>query len=199
MTCLLAIETKDEIHYAGDRRAMSNHNIRICSESKWMSHRNWRIGGCGSAKSFTVMLTDTRWQSILGIPGEETEAQVYAFVRCLRDLIEADGWVPEKKDGYPVSFISGFLVVGPPGVFMVCDNFEVCRMAPGTLAVLGSGTDLATGAWHAAEQLGEKHPLVRKMTTKEKLQLALEAAAAHNVTCGPPFDFGVVEARKSRR
>ncbi len=194
MTCLLAVQTEDGIHYAGDRRAMSNHNARQMAESKWMPYRGWRIGACGSAKSFTVLNTDSRWQATLGIPSEETEAQVYAFARCLRDLLDADGWTPEKKDGYPAAYLAGFLVIGQPGIFILHDNFEVARAAPGQLAALGSGTDLATGAWHAIEVLSKN----RKMSPESKLLLALEAAAAHNVTCGPPFDFGVVELQQPK-
>ena len=199
MTCLLAIETEEGIHFAGDRRAMADRTPRTCAESKWISYRNWRIGVCGSSKSTTILLTESRWQATLGYQGEEAEAQVYAFARCLRELVEADGWMPEKKQGYAPSYLCGFMVVGPPGVYSICDNFEIIHAAPGELAVIGSGTELATGAWHAMGLLAEKNQALKKIPIADRLHIALQAASAHDVTCGPPFDFGVIEVRKSRR
>lgn len=193
MTLLIAIEKDDKIHYAGDRCETSGYTKRVLPHSKWIPHRGWRIGLAGSAKFGSLLLTDGRWRSILGPPGEESIDQVFSFVRCCQEIIAADGWHPEKSDRYPNQFNTAGMIVSPIGLFSFCSSFSVYQHGPGEFVAMGSGADFAIGCWEACSQIGGKR------TTDQIIGMCMEAGAKYAGGVSPPFDCAQLELRPGPR
>lgn len=90
-----------------------------------------------------------------------------------------------KDGGYEARFPNGpecgpWVIIGAEGrLFVMYTDYQVSEYPLG--AAIGSGETVALGALFATRGL--------KMAPRRRIDLALQAACAHNTNCGGPFRY----------
>lgn len=102
------------------------------------------------------------------------------FIDAIREARKSAGY-DERIDGQGQCEYGPVLMVGVRGrLFVLHGDYSVAEYLDA--AAIGSGETAAWGSLRTTETLKLQDP-------KERLLLALEAACAHNVYCGPPYSF----------
>lgn len=198
MTCLLAVEKDGTIYYAGDRCESSGYLRHELTHAKWIAHRDWRIGVAGPSRLGTLMTIHGSWRDALPHASEAQSSDVFRFAHAIKAAIDAEGgWANTEEK--PATYRLGFIVAGPVGLFIIRSSFDVFEVPVGHLAAVGVGDEMTIGAWYA--MAATESPKSAR-STKDKLRICLEVAAARVSGVSAPFDFGEIEttgADKRRR
>ena len=88
--------------------------------------------------------------------GTGGKAAIGAVCRIIRQALIDDGFEREKMDGYPLSTGAAFIIAAPCGLYCIGSSFCYDPSPDGRAIAIGSGGDVATGAWAAADHLHDK-------------------------------------------
>lgn len=174
MTCIAAIAEDGKVWMGGDTAAMSGWDLNIIKDSKVANKDNILIGSSGDCR--TGNLLSHVFQPPVRDANQTVEQYLAGpFVDGIRDLIRDHR--TEYKDG-----CNSVLLVGLEGrVFMFDSVLSFVEPVCGYTSI-GCGSDLAKGSLFTTE-------VAKSLTPKERLTIALTAAATHSAGVNGPFTY----------
>lgn len=174
MTCVVALRDQGVIYMGCDSAGVGGY-----SRSNRMDPKIYRVGAM--LIGFT---TSFRMGQLLGysltLPRHHADVPVEnymatAFIDAVRNCLKAGGWAEKDKDQER----GGNFLVGYKGrIFEIQSDYQVAESAEPYNAV-GCGFDLALGSLHTSEGWSQ--------SSRERIELALSAAAAFSAGVYPPF------------
>lgn len=174
MTCVVALRHEGVIYMGCDSAGVGGY-----SRSNRLDPKIYRVGAMllGYTSSF-------RMGQLLGysltLPHHHADVAVEkymatVFINAVRDCLKAGGWAQNEKGNE----VGGFFLVAYKGrIFEVQSDYQVAENAESYGAV-GCGTDLALGSFYTSQG--------RVPDPRERVELALQAAAAFSAGVYPPF------------
>lgn len=177
MTVIAAIKTEDRIYLGSDKQATLWNMPSNLAGAKIFEKGGILFGITGTVRFLDLL------QHSLTIPKHDPDIDVHAYMvtkfadairTCLRNANAL-----EKKD--EVETTPGYAIIAYRGrlltIYADCGVSEYDR----PYAAIGSGGEIALGSLCTTETYD--------IPPKERLELALESAARHNIYCSSPFDF----------
>lgn len=182
MTAIVGVEHRGKVIMGADAAATTgNYSFtQIATEKVWVSGI-YIFGSCGSFRINQLL----RYQMNIpqALPHDERdvdEFMVTDFMDAAKQCLAEHGMVENHHNVDTIADDSDFLVGVRGRLYLVAMDFSVIRSATG-YAATGSGYDLALGALYAVSNI------TNAPAPRTRVQLALEAAAAHNAAVAPPF------------
>lgn len=183
MTCIIAIETSTAVHLGADRQSSLNGNGYTRSTPKIFHVGELIIGACGPVRIGQLLATMDppfhslgwdidRWIALDLVDAARTHFATHHYDRT----VETRSWI----DGAWIVAVRG-------RAYTIYSDWSWSRHKDG-IHVIGSGTDIALGALHAADNLGAVDFTAGRLDPQQRITLALSAAAAHDTGVGGPFD-----------
>lgn len=175
MTCIVGIEADGKVYLGGDSLGSSEHLQQTIPEPKVFENGPFLIGIAGSF----------RWGQLLEHalivtpqPGDvdDRKFMVTTFIDAVRKTM-LDGGYMAKEDEFESAY--GDALVGYRGRLYVLEGTEFHIRRAREYAAVGCGEAVALGALHAT----------RGKRPKDRLKIALEAAAEHVPGVRGPFHF----------
>lgn len=110
-----------------------------------------------------------------------------SFINAVRDCLKAGGWAEKEKEQEKGGT---FIVAYRSRIFEVQSDYQVGENAEPYSAV-GCGSELALGSLHTSSRLFPSGSTMSSgdPSPRDRVQLALEAAAAFSAGVHPPFRF----------
>lgn len=177
MTCIVGIVHEGVVYMGGDSAAADPTSLalRILTDPKVFVNDALVIGCCSSLRILQLM------QHSLDIPDKPERKDDLAYL--ITDVMDAVRAMHKdkgsgKKENELETHDSHFLIGYNGCIYYVEDDFQVYR-TPDSFAAIGCGADLALGALYATRN--------SLMGPKERIYLALEAAAAYSAGVRAPF------------
>lgn len=182
MTAIVGLENKGKVIMGADAAATTGHYsfTQIATEKVWVSG-HYIFGSCGSFRINQLLRYSMNIPQAL--PHDERdidEFMVTDFMDAVKQILTEQGMLEDHRNVSTIADDSDFLVGVHGRLYLIALDFSVIRSATG-YAATGSGYDLALGALHATGNISPK------VAPKTRIQLALEAAAAHNAAVAAPF------------
>ncbi len=177
-TCIVALKDKGNIWIGGDSAATSELQLTERADPKVFIKEDpqgtkWIFGFSGDYRMGQLM------QYTLELPemkkGEKDVMRflVTQFIPSLGTCLNQYPWEEKKKD----AIFTGSFIVGVSGrIFTVYNDYQIEERA-GEYTALGCGEQVALGSLYTSE---EKSP-------KDRIRIALEAAAKFNTDVEKPF------------
>ena len=181
MTCIIALKTPNNVIIGSDRAISYNDRKTLLAHSKVIKKsEQCYIGTSGSSSIHNNL-------EIFELPdrGYDQDAYDYMinnFVPALRNRF-SENLLMTTKDGFH-EFDGTILVVLDGRIFEVSCRFSVIESSSDYL-VTGSGTNFALGSLHSTDGFEEAFG----MTSRARVLIALEAAAANDPYVSRPFDI----------
>lgn len=178
MTCIVALRHEGVIYMGCDSAGVGGY-----SRQNRMDPKIYRVGAM--LIGFT---TSFRMGQLLGhalvVPQHYQEVaveryMVTSFIDAVRTCLKNGGWAEKEKEQEKAGT---FLVAYKGRIFEIDNDYQVGERAEPYGAV-GCGFDLALGSLHAS---GHIENIVGP---KDRVRMALEAAAAFSAGVYPPFRF----------
>jgi ATP-dependent protease HslVU (ClpYQ) peptidase subunit len=185
MTAIVGIAKDGAVHLGGDSAGVSGYIVKVRADAKVFSNGPYVFGFTTSFRMGQLL----RWAWTPPEPpaSDLDRFMVTTFVDGLRECLKAGGWAAkenEREEG-------GVFLVGVAGrLFRVDADYQVGEAAAGFDAV-GSGHELALGALYATART--------RLTPRNRLQIALEAAEQFNGDVAGPFTFASSPAERALR
>lgn len=174
MTCVVALRHENKIYVGCDSAGVGGY-----SRSNRLDPKIYRV-----SEMLIGFTTSFRMGQLLGYsltpPRHHSDVAVEnymatAFINAVRDCLKAGGWAEKEKEQERGG---NFLVAFKGRIFEVQSDYQVAENAEPYNAV-GCGVDLALGSFHTSHRWSQ--------SPKERIELALEAAAAFSAGVYPPF------------
>jgi ATP-dependent protease HslVU (ClpYQ) peptidase subunit len=176
MTCVVALKHGGRVYMGADSAGVGGWYSR----QNRMDPKIYRVGSM--LIGFT---TSFRMGQLLGYgltaPHHHADVAIEkymatTFIDAVRSCLKAGGWAEKEKDQERGG---NFLVAYKGRVFEVQSDYQVAESVDAFNAV-GCGQDLALGSLFTSERWTYPEP-------RERVRLALEAAAAFSAGVHPPF------------
>lgn len=193
MTCIVGLVHEHAVYIGGDSAGVGG----------------WTITGRADAKVFRngpfliAYTTSFRLGQLLRYaftpPPQPADMDTFRymvvdFINALRDCLKDGGYA--KKEAEQES--AGHFLVGYQGrLFHIGADYQVGEMLDGYMAV-GAGDDIALGVLYATSAFVPSSPLGPGIDPQVRVELALEAAAHHNMGVRAPFSIEVLSAEPER-
>lgn len=178
MTCIVGIEHEGQVTLGGDRQFTSEWRVTLSATPKVFERGDVVFGVAGNCRGYQIV------EHLLEVPkiladDDPDRWLVKEFVGALRQCFRDEAFA---KNDLGRESVNLDLLIGVRGrLYKMDENFGYVRPARGYQAI-GGGVDLALGSLHTTGALGGRSP-------RERLTLALKAAADINMGVSPPFDF----------
>jgi hypothetical protein len=104
----------------------------------------------------------------------------------MRRLLRQDGWSPIDEHGEPPRWKFDAVVAYRDCVYLVDAQFGFAPMDAMSVAVQGSGEQVALGAYGAARELG--------LSVHDSVDLAIRMACRHITSCSEPYMVKLLSA-----
>lgn len=181
MTCVVALRHDGVIYMGCDSAGVGGY-----SRSNRLDPKIYRVGDMliGFTTSFRMgqllgySLTLPRHHA--DVPLENYMSTV--FINAVRECLKAGGWAEKEKDQEKGGT---FLVAYKRRIFTIFSDYQVGENAE-PYAAVGCGEDLALGSLHSSE-IAAAHVTTGEFGPRQRVELALEAAAAFSAGVFPPF------------
>lgn len=178
MTCIVALKDKNKIYIGGDSAAMSGLSVNVRTDSKVFNNGKFLMGFAGSYRMGQIMRFHFKPpKHDAGKP--DYEYMCVDFIKKMQKTFEANG-----LDGYNKRTereTCGQMLVAYHGeCYEIYEDYQVGIVADPYNAI-GCGSDLSIGALYAL------HNTPNKLSPKEKVTIALNAASAYNGGVLPPY------------
>lgn len=174
MTCVIGIETPSGVVMAADSLSVQGWAKDFSTTEKIFRVGPFTIGGCGHMRATQLVRHTLKVQP----PAEDPDLYPYMvgeFVPALRACLSEGGYA-HKENEVETARESSWLVGVNKQLFYIGSDYCTSRSKRGYDAI-GSGSAYACGVLHA---LADEHPL-------KQCEVALSAAAEHNIGVAPPF------------
>jgi len=175
MTVIVGVVDKaaDTVYIGGDRALVAAGGTKtLLAEPKVFRNGEFLIGAAGSCRAAQILQYDFK-------PPEQTGKDVMrymvsVFIKKLRECCKTAGYATaeNERESGPTAIL-GY----KNRLFVIYSDYQVAEHKADFIAV-GSGKGYALGAMFATKNL----------PPRERIQLALEAAASHDSYVAPPFD-----------
>jgi ATP-dependent protease HslVU (ClpYQ) peptidase subunit len=177
LTCIVGIKENDKIYIAGDCLGSTRRGDRLRRiDRKVFKNGDIMIGVCGSYRARDLLMY-TQFPEI----AEDLDKYMRThFVETLRKTF-AKGGYQEQKSAVE-THASDFLVGIKGKIFAVYGDYQV-EESRFPFSSVGHGAPVAMGALHTL------HNLKCDLTAREKLRMALDAAAEFDTTVSAPYHF----------
>lgn len=180
MTCIVGLVHEQAVYIGGDSAGVGGWTITGRADAKVFRNGPFLVGYTTSFR-FGQLLRYAFTPPEQPADMDTFHYMVVEFINALRDCLKDGGYA--KKEAEQES--GGKFLVGYQGrLFLIGDDYQVGEMLDGYMAV-GAGDDLALGALYATAGM---QPLAR-------VEVALEAAAHHNMGVRAPFSIEVLPAK----
>lgn len=178
MTCIIGFVENDKVWVGGDSCASTSRSKILVREPKVFQNGEFVFGVAGS---FRVMQLLQYSFSAPAQRSEETDMEymVTRFIDALKDCLRRGGAMiieegMENMEGY-----AAFAVAYRGNLYAVYRDFQVLTVKDNYVS-LGSGSLLALGSLHTTKD-------ETNLTTQERIEKALKAAATHDPYVQEPF------------
>jgi hypothetical protein len=195
MTLIAALvdQANDRVVMVGDRRATGGYDRYQLAAPKLWRGGPFLVGGCGSGRLLQVLEFGVPWGTLGadlprrsdGRPDLTRLAMASVVLPAIRKACEEGGALLKHEDTTEELPGEVLVAVGPT-VYLVMGDLDALPEARPYVAT-GSGACLALGSLHTTAQLRFYNG--RPVGPEERLLLAAQAASAHNVGVGEPYDF----------
>ncbi len=177
MTCIVGLVDGKNVLIGGDAAATSNSTITLRSDPKVFRVGEYIMGYTSSFRMGDILELRCPAPSPLPKGKSLREHLIRNWVdQHLRRVYKILGYIKVESGS---DYGGTFLIGTRDQLCEINDNFQVGTPMNGYV-VVGSGTSYALGALHAMSS-------IKKLTGKEKVRKALQAAAAHNAYVRAPF------------
>jgi len=167
LTAIVGLWDGETAWMVGDGRVGWGDGAPCNTTTKLIRSGQWIIGQAGANRGLQVL----RRMSFEACSTPEDVAD------CLRSMLKADDWQPKAIDpGRAPMYSASFLLAGPEGLYVICNEFASMKADTGLPVGVGSGGDYASGAAHAFLARGE--------SPRRALSEAIRIAAAFDVWTG---------------
>jgi hypothetical protein len=177
VTCIAGLAVDGEVTIGGDSAGVGGYSLQLRADSKVFRTQNYVMGFTTSFRMGQIL----RYAALPEAPAERDAWDLdrwmaTTFVDAVRQVLGEGGWLSKSNEREA----GGTFLVGVRGLlYEIESDFQVGRTLCGYAAV-GCGQDLALGSLHTTSELEDWQPA-------ERMQAALEAAAAHSAGVAPPF------------
>lgn len=192
MTLVTAIKHDGAVFMAGDHCSMGGNYAKYSlSGPKIVARDGWLIGAAGAGRFCQVAQLLTPWNDFADeLKAEGRDPDLAFMVRrvmpALRQIVGFNGLIKHNNAGDNddvAERIPGELLIAFGGaLFAICSDLDVLENASEYEAI-GSGAEYALGSLYSTAVIDDPP------TANARLLLALKAAAAHNASVAPTFDF----------
>jgi hypothetical protein len=175
MTAIVGIADNGVVHIGGDSAGVSGYVTHPRADAKVFTSGTYAFGFTTSFRMGQLI----RWAWTPPEPPANDLDRFMAttFIDGVRDCLKAGGWAGKENERES----GGVFLVGVAGrLFFVDSDYQIGESAFGYDAV-GSGDELALGALYATART--------RMSTRRRLQVALEAAEQFNGNVQGPFAY----------
>lgn len=189
MTCIVALKDGGRVYMGADSAGVGGWYRK----SSRMDPKIYRVGAM--LIGFT---TSFRMGQLLGysltLPHHHADVAIEkymatAFIDAVRHCLKTGGWAEKDKE---VERGGDFLVGYHGRIFHVASDYQVGEREEGFDAV-GCGFDLALGSLYTSAMVKDAD-VGGPANPRERVTVALEAAAAFSAGVHPPFRIEVLEA-----
>ncbi|MGZ4663611.1 MAG: hypothetical protein ACXV5Q_00795 [Frankiaceae bacterium] len=173
MTCIVGIESAEGVLIGGDSAGVGGWSLTLRADDKVFTRGAYAFGFTSSYRMGQLL----RYTGTLSEPDhwDVDRFMVATFVPEVRTILRDGGWIASKEG----RDVGGMFLVGIVGrLYAIDSDFQIARSNDGYNSV-GCGSDLALGAMRAT----------RGKPDRERLEIALEAAAHHSAGVAGPFHF----------
>lgn len=179
MTCIVGIARDGEVIIGGDSAGAAGYSLQLRADTKVFRTQNYVMGFTSSYRMGQLL----RYADLPEAPSAEANWDLdrfmaTTFIDGVRAALRTGGWLETnsgREDG-------GTFLVGVRGsLYAVYDDFQIARTINGYGAV-GCGQDLALGSLHTTST-------DETLTSRERAEKALLAAAHHSAGVSGPFIF----------
>ncbi len=162
---------RGETWLGSDSQTSVNH-LPYFNSRKWMIRNGWAVGRAGLHRVQNLM--DHHAPKLF----DDLDGH-YDLAQRIRKLLSDDGFAPgDDHAGCAPGYEAEFLIVRPGQVWLVCGDFSILALPPGTMGAIGSGTAFALGAAHAVKKL------VSDAGNALLMRTAIEASVLNDNLCG---------------
>ena len=174
MTCIVGLAYKGKVIIGGDSCGTSDYNLVIRADEKVFKNGNTILGFCQSFR-FGQILRYSFEFPLKSEPCSDMQYLVKDVIPALRERLKSEGFskVSDNQEE------GGHCLLGfNKNLYCIESDFQVgqpsCRYH-----AIGSGAAYALGSMHSTRN--------SKLSPKNRILKALEAASAHNMAVRPPF------------
>lgn len=189
MTVVVATEDDTGITLGYDGRCLLDRDLRINQVDirKVLSVGPWAVGYAGAAR-FGYLLRSAVDDLATGLESLPPERAVSCLTDRLRRSVREDAYGPVGAGGPEAHDVELIVAHARSGLWYVDCTFAPYRVRRGQFIAIGSGGPSALAAARVLQHLA---PRCQVAPARAAL-LAMTAASAGTVTCGPPFVVGRV-------
>jgi ATP-dependent protease HslVU (ClpYQ) peptidase subunit len=177
MTCIAALIQDKTITMGADSAASSGTSLTIRAESKLCINNGFLLGFSGSVRMKQLL----KYSFIPPTYNNDEDTLKFMatdFIDAVRSCLKAGGLASKDKETENAD--GDFLVGFQAKLFTIYSDYQVSE-ALDPWACIGCGEDIANGALFATKNT--------KMTSQERILLALQAAERHSTAVRAPFNF----------
>ncbi len=175
MTAIVGVVSDGVVYLGGDSQATAGWDRHLLAQSKVFRAGPYVFGVAGSPR-FRQLL-----QHAFDPPAPTIDLDKFlatTFVNALRDTMKNGGLAAKNSD---VESTNSTFLMGVHGrLFTVHSDYQLCEEST-DYAATGSAQGEARGALYATADLG--------LTPRQRMRVALKAAARHDVTVHGPFTY----------
>lgn len=176
MTCIVGLEHDGKVTIGGDSAGVGGYSLTIRADEKVFKVGEFAMGFTSSFRMGQLL----RYKLSLPSFPENVDLDRYmatSFIDAVRQVMK-DGGYCYTNNGRESG---GTFLVGIRGrLYTIAGDFQIGRSTAGYNAV-GCGDDLAIGALFATEGA--------RITPKDRITKALQAAERFSAGVAPPFNF----------
>ena len=180
MSVVIGLRDYSRTVIGSDGRLSNDDHIVADDVPKWFNLRGseYYLGMVGQYRG--LVLAAEHAEALVGdryMPVDPCHSgrAVPMIASAVREILRADGWVDEAKDGKPRWLDVEFLIAWPGGLVHV-SGVGTLR-AIDTFIAIGSGADYALGALWAMQTAGG-------ISAEDRVDIALGAAMRYSGSCG---------------
>ncbi len=170
MTCIVALRQGNSVFIGGDAASVGGLSRDVVTTLKVFEKDGLVLGSSGSWRDIQVLKYRCDFPKFF--PGSDPDEYIFnVALDVIRPALREAGSV-SVKDG--IETVESNTIVNFQGrIYVIYGNFAVLTAAV-PYAAVGSGTDLAMGAFFATQDMP---------SAQDRVRIALEASAAHNARC----------------
>ncbi len=172
MTCIVGLVHEDEVYIGGDSASVGGWVVHETSLPKVFRRGEFIIGYTTSFRMGQILQYNLKIPQKNG--GSDQKFMVTVFAEAVRECLKDYGFA-ETKDNTESG--GQFLVAFNQQLYYIGSDYQVNSYKEGYTAI-GAGVEIALGALYAPTIL---------TNPRERVKMALSAAAHHSIMVVPPF------------
>ena len=179
MTCIVALKEKDKVYIAGDSLGTDPSSLQktVRLDEKVFIKNDMIFGFTSSFRMGQIIRyafdIPERMENI-----DDMQYLVGHFIPALIECFEHHGFLKKPEES---EFMGGQFLLGYRGkIYDIQDDFQI-GIPTLNYEAIGCGDDTAKGSMYTSEKMD------KKLTPKQRLTLALEAASEHSAGVAAPY------------